>query len=163
MFVRWLIFIHVVAVFTFYLAHGASAAMAFRLRKETDLARIRALLDLSSGTSGIMAVSFVLMGLTGILLPFLIQIWGRIWVWLSIVLMLFVAAWMSWFNENAYKPLRRMAGLPYMIGGKSFPAEPPVAPEAINEHIRKISLMGLIAIGYAIPLFVLWLMVFKPF
>lgn len=163
MLVRWLIFVHVLAAFTFFLAHGASAAMAFRLRKETDLARIRAMLDLSGTTIGIMALSFLIMGLTGISLPFFIQIWGRIWVWLSIVLMLFVAAWMAWFNESAYKPLRRLAGLPYMIGGKTFPAEPAADPEAVLQHIRKINTAHMILIGYVIPMFVLWLMVFKPF
>ena len=48
--VRWLVFVHVLAVITFFLAHGTSAAMAFQLRKETEFSRIRALLDLSWST-----------------------------------------------------------------------------------------------------------------
>ena len=43
--IRWLIFLHVLSAITFFLAHGASAAMAFRVRKETDFARIRALVN----------------------------------------------------------------------------------------------------------------------
>ena len=163
MLVRWLIFIHVFAAFTFFLAHGASAAMAFRLRKESDMERIRALLDLSNTTMVAIAVSFLVMGPTGLALPFFIHIWGRIWVWLSIVLMLFVVGWMAWFNERAYKPLRRLVGLPYMVGGKHFPAEPAATPEAVTEHIRKINTTQLAVVGYVIPMFVLWLMVFKPF
>lgn len=65
--IRWLIFLHVLSAITFFLAHGASAAMAFRVRKETDFARIRALLDLSWSTMILMGVSFLIMGLTCII------------------------------------------------------------------------------------------------
>ncbi len=161
--IRWLIFIHVLAAITFFLAHGASAAMVFRIRKETNMERIRALLDLSFSTLILMGIAFLVMGLSGLVLPFLIKIWDKIWVWLSIVLMMFVFGWMAWFTEKAFKPLRRLVGLPYMVGGKHYPAEPPGTPEMIAEQIRKINTTQLIVVGYAIPMFVLWLMVFKPF
>ena len=61
--IRWLIFLHVLAVLTFFLAHGASAAMAFKLRKERDFGRIRAMLDLSWSTGVLVIVSFLIMGL----------------------------------------------------------------------------------------------------
>src|SRR3989304_4380836 len=48
--IRWLIFLHVLAALTFFLAHGTSAAMAFKIRKETDFTRIGAILDLSWST-----------------------------------------------------------------------------------------------------------------
>ena len=48
MLVRWIVPFHVLSVITFFLAHGAGAAMAFRIRKETSLERMRAMLDLSS-------------------------------------------------------------------------------------------------------------------
>ena len=35
---------------------------------------------------------------------------------------------MGIFNETHYKELRRLVGLPYMKGNKTFPAEPPVEP-----------------------------------
>src|SRR5919108_3524131 len=116
--IRWLVFVHILAAITFFLAHGASAAMAFQVRKEREFARIRALLDLSWSTMVLMGVSFLIMGLTGITLPFLIRIWNRGYIWLSIVLMLFVFIYMAMFNENHYKQLRRMVGLPYMKGNK---------------------------------------------
>jgi hypothetical protein len=50
MFVRWLVFIHVLLALTFFLAHGAAAAMVFKVRSETDFARIRAMLDLAVST-----------------------------------------------------------------------------------------------------------------
>ena len=48
--VRWLVFVHILAAITFFLAHGTSAAMAFQVRRESDFNRIRALLDLSWST-----------------------------------------------------------------------------------------------------------------
>jgi len=161
--IRWLIFIHVLSALTFYMAHGTSVAMTFKLRKETDFARIRAMLDLSWSTMVVMGVSFLIMGLTGIALPFMIHIWNKIWIWASIVLMLFTFIYMAMFNESHYKQLRRLVGLPYMIGSKQVPAEPHSSPEEVVTLLNKTNITGLAVAGYVIPAIVLWLMVFKPF
>ena len=161
--IRWLVFLHVLAVITFFLAHGTSAAMTFQVRKETEFARIRALLDLSWSTMILMGVSFLIMGLTGIILPFLIHIWNRGYIWLSIVLMLFVFIYMAMFNETHYKELRRLVGLPYMKGNKNLPAEPPSSPEEVAALLKKTSVSALVVIGFIVPAIVLWLMIFKPF
>jgi hypothetical protein len=161
--IRWLIFVHVLAALTFFLAHGASAAMAFKVRKETDLTRIGAMLDLSWSTMILMGVSFLVMGLTGIILPFLVRIWNKGYIWASIVLMLFVFIYMAMFNEKTYKQLRRLVGLPYMKGSKQMPAEAPSNPEAVRALLQKTNVTGLVLSGYIIPAIVLWLMIFKPF
>ncbi len=161
--IRWLIFVHVLAALTFFLAHGTSAAMAFKIRKETDFARIGAMLDLSWSTMTLMGISFLVMGLTGLILPFLIHIWNRGYIWVSIVLMLFVFIYMAVFNETRYKQLRRLVGLPYMKGNKELPAEPPSTPEEVAALLDKTGVTGLVVVGYIIPAIVLWLMIFKPF
>ena len=161
--IRWLIFLHILAALTFFLAHGTSAAMAFKIRKETDFARIGAMLDLSWSTMVLMGISFGVMGLTGIILPFLIHIWNRGYIWASIVLMLFVFIYMAAFNETRYKQLRRLVGLPYMKGSKQLPAEPPSSPDEVAALLNKTSVTGLVVVGYIIPTVVLWLMIFKPF
>ena len=163
MLIRWLIFLHVLSALTFYMAHGTSVAMAFKIRKETDFTRIRAMLDLSWSTMILMGVSFLIMGLTGIIMPFMIHIWNKVWIWASIVLMLFVFIYMAMFNETSYKQLRRLVGLPYMKGGKELPAEQPSSPEEVAGLLKKTSVTGLVVIGYIIPTIVLWLMIFKPF
>jgi hypothetical protein len=161
--IRWLVFLHILAAITFFLAHGTSVAMAFQIRKETEFARIRAMLDLSWSTMIVMGVSFLIMGLTGLILPFMIHIWNKIYIWLSIVLMLFVFVYMAMFNESHYKRVRRLVGLPYMRGNKELPPEPPSSPGEVAEVLKKTSVISLVVIGYAIPAIVLWLMVFKPF
>ncbi len=162
-FIPWLIFLHTLSAFTFFLAHGASIAMAFKLRSETDLARIRALLDLSMYTVPVMFFSFLAMGLTGLVMPFILNIWNRGWIWASIVLMVAVFFHMVFMNEKRYKHLRRMVGLPYMIRGTHFPAETPASQTDVEVYIKKLKVTDLIIVGYVIPMIVLWLMVFKPF
>ena len=144
MLVRWLVFLHVLAAIAFFLFHGTSAAMAFGIRKETDFARIRAMLDLSGSTIGGMAIALGVMGLTGLVMPFLIHIWDKIYIWASIVLMLGSVVYMAMFNETHYKQLRRLVGLPYMKGSKNMPAEPPSSPEEVAALIKKTSVVGLV-------------------
>lgn len=161
--IRWLVFLHILSAISFFLAHGTSAAMAFQLRKETDFTRIRAMLDLSWSTMILMGVSFLIMGLTGLALPFLVHIWNKVYIWLSIMLMLIVFIYMAAFNETHYKQVRRMVGLPYMKGNTNMLAEPPSSPEEVFALLKKTSLTPVVIIGYGIPAIVLWLMVFKPF
>jgi len=161
--VPWLVFLHVLSALTFFLAHGTSVAMAFKIRSETNFERIRAMLDLSGSTVGIMFFSFLVMGWTGLVMPFILKLWGKGWIWTSIVLMVIVLVQMGLMNEKRYKILRKLVGLPYMRGNKQFPAEEPATLEEVLEHMRKLRVEELLVVGYVIPMIVLWLMVFKPF
>jgi hypothetical protein len=161
--VRWLIFLHVLSALTFFLAHGTSAAMAFKVRKETDFARIRAMLDLSDSTIEIMFLSFLGMVLTGVALTFFLHLWNKGWVWVSILLIVFVFLWMVRMNERAYKTLRRLVGLPYRQGSKELPPEPPANAEEVSALLKQLKVSGLVIAGYVVPAVVLWLMIFKPF
>lgn len=163
-FVPWLVFLHTLSALAFFLGHGASIAMAFQIRKERDFTRIRAMLDLSASMFMVMVISFLVLGLSGLVMPFILKLWDKGWIWVSIVLMVIVIVQMGLMNDKRYKHLRRMVGLPYMIGGKTFPAEPPASQEAVEAHIRnKLKVGELVGVGIVIPIIVLWLMVFKPF
>lgn len=163
MLVRWLVFIHVLSAITFFLAHGAAAAAVFKLRSESDFVRIRAILDLAVSTFKAYMLSFAIMGLTGLTMPFIIHIWNKVWIWLSIILILFVAVWMVAVNEKQFKHLRRLVGLPYMQGSKEFPPEPPASAEEVAAFMKTLNPWQWALVGYGIPVVVLWLMVFKPF
>jgi len=161
--VPWLVFLHVLSAFTFFLAHGTSVAMAFKIRNETNFERMRAMLDLSGSTIGIMFFSFLAMGLTGLVMPFILKLWGKGWIWTSIVLMVIVMLEMGLMNEKRYKTLRKLVGLPYMKGNKEYPAEEPASQQEVQDHMKKLRVEELVIVGYVIPMIVLWLMVFKPF
>lgn len=163
MLIQWLIFLHILAAITFFLAHGTSATMAFKIRTETDFTRIRALLDLSWSTMVLMGVSFLVLGLTGLGMPFLLHIWNKGWIWTSIVLMLIVSVYMGVYNQTHFRELRRLVGMPYMKGNKPMPAEAPASPQAVAALLSKTNVIPLAIVGYVLPAIVLWLMVFKPF
>ena len=161
--VPWLVFLHILSAITFFLAHGASVAMAFKIRSESNFERIGAMLDLSGSTIGVMFFSFLAMGVTGLIMPFILKLWGKGWIWISIVLMVIVVVQMGLMNDKRYKHLRRMVGVPYMIGGKQFEAELPASQAEVEAYLQKIKVTDLVIVGYVIPVIVLWLMVFKPF
>lgn len=163
MVIRWLTYLHILAALTFFLSHGTSVAMAFKIRKETNIDRIKAMLDLSGSTVMALFISFLVMGLSGLALPFIYDFWGTGWVWTSIALTLFIFIWMWFFNERTYIHLRKLVGLPYMVGNKRFPAGLPASHESIQTHIQSINVHLLATVGYGVPAVILWLMTFKPF
>lgn len=161
--VPWILFLHILSALTFFLTHGTSVAMAFKIRSETNFNRIRAMLELSSSTFMTMILSFAFMGLTGLILPFILKLWGKGWIWASIILMVIVMVQMGFMNDKRYKTLRKLVGLPYMQGNKELPAEEPASQEEVEAHLKKLKVGELVVVGYVIPMIVLWLMVFKPF
>jgi len=63
---NWLVFLHIAGAFTFALAHGASAAVALKLRQERDVPRVQALLDLSNVATQGTYVGLVILLIGGI-------------------------------------------------------------------------------------------------
>jgi len=151
--VPWIVFLHVLSALTFFLSHGTSVAMAFKLHSEKEFERIRAMLDLSASTINVMFISFLLMGLTGLALPFMLKLWNKGWIWISIVLMILVVVQMWFMNAKRYIHLRKLVGLPYMLGSKEFPAEEPASTEEVQEFIQnKLKVVELIMVGYVTPM-----------
>jgi hypothetical protein len=80
---QWIVLLHVIAAFTFALAHGASAGVALKLRGEREIRRVQALLDLSNmSTNGTYVSIFVLL-IAGVTAAFTAGLWGRAWIWVA--------------------------------------------------------------------------------
>ena len=79
----WIVFVHVLGVFGFLLAHGAATAISFKLRGECEVDRIRALLDLSRSTRAAAGVSLLVTLAAGIALGFMGGWWSHLWIWAS--------------------------------------------------------------------------------
>ncbi len=80
MFYQLVVFLRVVSVLRYLLAHGVSAAVSFALQKERDINRVRALLDLSAASYPLMTNlmwAFLLFGITA---AFFGGWWGHGWV-----------------------------------------------------------------------------------
>jgi hypothetical protein len=86
--------LHLLGAFGFIAAHGATAAVTFKLRAESDPARVRAMLDLSRATRGVMYVSFLMLLGAGVALGFVGEWWWAGWIWVSLAIfaVLFLAA-----------------------------------------------------------------------
>jgi hypothetical protein len=158
----WVVLLHVIAAFTFALAHGVSAGVALKLRGERDVPRVQALLDLSRfATNGMYASIFVLLG-AGITAAFVAGLWGKGWIWTAIVLLVVMFALMYARASTWFRDLRRAAGQPYETGKGAQPAEPANVAQlaALTASSRP---MEIAAIGYGGLVLILWLMVMKPF
>jgi hypothetical protein len=159
---QWVVLLHVIAAFTFALAHGVSAGVALKLRGERDVARVQALLDLSRFTvNGMYGSIFVLLG-AGITAAFIAGLWGKGWIWTAIVLLVVMFALMYARASTWFRELRRAAGQPYETQKGAQPAERP-DPARIATLTASSRPMEIAAIGYVGLVLILWLMVMKPF
>jgi hypothetical protein len=160
---QWIVYLHVLAGFTFFFSHGASASMAFRLRKEHKVERIRALLDLSGYTIMTMFLSLLVLLVAGVVAGFMGKWWNKGWIWASLVLSVAIVVLMFKYGRQYYSPVRRAVGLPYWEGSKEHPAVDPASAEEIATAIAATRPVRLAVIGYGGLALILWLMMFKPF
>jgi hypothetical protein len=157
----WIVFIHASTVLLFFVAHGTSMAVAFRLRQERDPDRVRALLDLSSAALGIVAIVLVVVGLlTGVLAGFLGGFWGRFWIWISLGLFVAVGLGMTPMAASRLREMRVAAGL---MAPKGETAPGPADEAALQRLLAAWNPVPTAAIGLAAFVVILWLMFFKPF
>ena len=97
----------------FFIAHGTSMAVGFRLKRERDPARIRALLDLSSWSLGVApSIAFVVGLLAGIAAGIMGGWFGQAWIWIALVLFVVVAGVMTPMVAARLNVIRAAAGTP---------------------------------------------------
>lgn len=153
---RWVVFIHVASAFGFFIIHGASINVAFRLRKEREPERIRGLLQLSSGT---ISLSYVFLGLLlagGIVAGFMGDWWSQRWIWTALILLLLITGLMFPLGTLYYRKVSNVLAM----------ATPSVREQVMGEVDSLLSSPRpwiLAVIGYGGLLVILWLMMFKPF
>ncbi|MBC7812699.1 MAG: hypothetical protein H7175_16205 [Burkholderiales bacterium] len=164
---QWVVFLHILGALLFFMAHGASMAMAFQLRREYNLDRIRAILDLSNVMLPVAYGALALLVLAGIAAGIMGSWFSRGWIWAAIVLLVVMWGMMVVYGTRFYSPIRKAIGLPYRTGGEGpgseYPAEPPANEAEIMTLIQRANPMHLAIPGLGIAAVILWLMVFKPF
>ncbi len=156
------VFVHATTILLFFVAHGASMAVAFALKRESDPARVRAFLDLSRFSLGVPVVVLLVIGLlTGILAGFMGGYWGTAWLWTSLVLFLLVGGLMTPLATSRLKPIRAAAGMPAESGAPEAP--PPENPEELRRLIEAWNPLVPASMGLVAFIVILWLMLAKPF
>lgn len=151
---RIIVFLHVISTFGFLLSHGASVSMAFALKRERDLQKIRALLDLSSTSYPLMILTLLASIVFGIIAGFQGNWWKFGWIWASIALLVVILALMYFLGSNIYSAARKAVELP---------SEPSGSNEELFAILEKSNPLLLTLIGYGGYAIIAWLMMVKPF
>ncbi len=163
----WIVFLHVAAVFTFLMAHGVSATVAFQLRRlsvgplnEQALERLRGQLDLSTNSLGTMYGSLLVLIVSGIIAGFMGNWWGHGWIWVAIGVLILTTILMYARGAFYFAQLRDTLGLP------RYPGHPSPKPKSIDEItvlLKSPRPLEVISIGMVGLLVLLGLMILKPF
>jgi hypothetical protein len=153
---QWLVYAHLISVTGFLVAHGASAAMGLRLRRETSPDSIRSLVVLSTLSTRVTYPFLALVLLTGIAAGFAGRWWGSRWIWSAIAVLVLTVIVMNVLGQQ-YNPLRGEARERRHRG--------PVAetPDVIRKVASSTRPGPITATGVVALLILLWLMILKPF
>jgi uncharacterized membrane protein len=148
----WWKYVHILGGLGFLAAHGATAAVALRLRKERDPARIRALLDLSRSTRPWMYVSLLVLLVAGIVDGFKGGWWDQAWIWTALILLVLLMVAAFPLAVPYYKRVRRSVAEDSTITRREL--------DALLLSPRPIVIAVVETAGIAV---IVWLMVLKPF
>lgn len=162
----WVVFIHAASILLFFIAHGVSMAVGFRLKRERDPARVRMLLDLSSWSLGIApSIAFIVGVVAGIAAGIMGDWFGQAWIWISLVLLVVISGAMTPLVAIRLNAIRTAAGTQAI---NPFSRKPPAAPpdhdpRELDRLLAAWSPAPSAILGFGGFLVILWLMFFKPF
>lgn len=159
----WIVFIHVAAAFLFVMGHGASMWVSDQIRRERDPARIRALLELSSRSLGLVYGSLIILLIAGIAAGIMGNWFSKGWIWAAIIVLVLIIVLMYGLASRYYGRVREAVGLRGYQTPKDAPDPTPVSAEELAALVdsRRPDVIGLV--GVIGLLILLWLMMFKPF
>jgi hypothetical protein len=158
---QWLVFAHILGIFGFLLAHGTAAAVAFALRRQREVERVRVLLDLSRGVTMVANVSLLVLLTAG----FMGNWWGQGWIWVSLGLFILIGVTMTLLGSRPLNRLRQLvhAGNPSRSETISHSSLDTSAEKQLAVLLAATHPWLLAVIGGGGLVLILWLMMFKPF
>lgn len=156
---QWLLFLHIATVLGFMLAHGVQVMVMLQQRREPDPERNLALFD---SLPDVLPLRILLVSVvaTGFLLVAVLSLWGRWWIWLSLLLLALIWLAMYRFGGAYYTLLEETAARAIEARGTPLEADAAAAFARARRawHPAALAVTGLGGIAV-----ILWLMVFKPF
>lgn len=159
----WLMYVHIAGLLIFVMGHGATAMVSFRLRQEREPARIKALLDLSSGAIGLAYIGLLLLLASGIAAGFRAGLWDRWWIWISLGLLIVIIVAMYPMGSTYYAKVRNAVGMKSYRDPKDAPDPEPASPAELAALLDSSRPWVLLGIGGGGVLIILWLMLMEPF
>jgi hypothetical protein len=162
----WIVYAHVLGAFAFAAGHGVAATMGFRLRSERDPIRIAAILDFSLwnlSPRGLMSIGFVVLLVSGIVAGFTGGYWGRLWIWVSLGLLVVITALMTPFAAGHYNKVRAAIGQKPPRDKSDTPPPAPLPADQLEPLLMASTPWILVVSGGVGFAAIVLLMVFKPF
>jgi hypothetical protein len=157
----YIVLLHVIGAFVFALAHGVSFAVGLRLRGATSREQVAGLLELSGMAIGGLYVGLLLLLVGGIWAGFAGEHWDRLWIWVSIGILVAVIVAMYAIATPFYSRMRAAAGV--FTDPKQVAKFGEIAPDELARMGASSRPIWLAVIGGIGLLALLWLMVVKPF
>jgi uncharacterized membrane protein len=162
-YIRGIIFLHVLGAFMFVAGHGVSMFVVFRVRKESDRGKLAALLDLSGWSLVVAGIGLLILFVSGIVAGIVLGSFGKIWLWIALVLFIVIAIVMTPVGGTYLRNLRLAIG---QRPGTAKPGDPDPTPVsdaelAAMQASRKPELLLLLGAGGFVV--ILYLMMFRPF
>jgi hypothetical protein len=153
----WFVFVHLVGVFGFLMAHGVATFVAFRVRAEKDVTALRTLLALSGRSGTTMNVSLLVLLAGGISAAIVAHI-SRGWPLAALIVLIVVSGLMSAFPGRQLRKIRAAAGFTgrIKVTGEAKLEELVASQAVFNPWFSAVT-------GGAGLAIILWLMVLKPF
>jgi len=158
----WLVYLHLVGVFGFLLAHGISISVAAGLRRERDPRAVALLLRLSSGMRRMMYGSLAVLLAGGIGAGVVGSWWGRGWIWTALVLLVVLLAVVVGGAVPHFRRLRLALNRALARKPDAGTGDEPGDAELGALLASPVPLIVAVA-GGVVLLAILYLMVFKPF
>ena len=159
----WIIFLHVAGAFLFIAGHGVSMVVAYRVRGETDRARIGAMLDLSAGSLAVAYVGLLALFVAGVVAGIVAGSFGRWWIWVSLVLLIVIAVVMTPVGIGHFNRVRMAIGQRTRDLKEADPDPVPVSDAELATVLASRAPETLLLVGGGGFLVILYLMMFKPF
>lgn len=147
---QWFVFVHLLGLVLFALAHGASAFIALRLPAQRDPAVVASDLQTSKIATQTMYIGLLLLLIGGAGAATINDFWSKPWVLGSIAVLIVVIAAMYALGTGYYNDLRQRL------------ASGDVSEDALVGLLDPQRPRIIAAVGVAGLVLLLWLMVLKP-
>lgn len=155
----WVVVAHVTFVIVAFGAHGYSAIAMLGVKRESDRDRLSALLGLSSTALVIAGIALLIAVVLGIVAAAMQGYFGRLWPWVSIIVVVVVWVAMTPLAAGPMSGVRAVIGLP--IRGKVV--GPPGTDEELAAARARVRPEPVALVGIGAIAVLVWLMELKPF
>lgn len=160
----WIVTLHVLGAFLFVFGHGASAFAALRLRRERDPNRIAAMLEVSTTSMWTMGIGWIVLLAAGILATFMAGLWGKVWIWASLVIFIVLTGYMTPRAGAWTREVRHAVGMKAPFSDpKDAPDPEPASPEELDRILRSPRIFEVTLVGGIGLVTIIVLMLLKPF